>query len=413
MALKLYRRHRTECEGGHAEDTRSGEFEEGRRGWKKCACLIHVSGTLGGKFNRKQTGKSDWDEAKALVTAWETANAWDGKLALQPAPEPPQEEAQPRRIPIADAVKVFLTHREGAKIAPATLRKYRTFTKQLTAFADTRGYAMLDQFTSEDVDLFYSGWNLGARAKGKRLGTLRAFFRFCTNRKWLKENPISTDIKPPIGANRVANKAPYTDEELQRIMDACDRLGEIAWSNGREKGAWTGGDVKDFIWIMVYTGLRISDVGLFHMNRLKGNEVFLRAKKNGGEVFAYIPDWLRDRLNARAKRCGVRPFVVGQSDRLETVTDMWRRKIGKVFELAGKFEETPTPHRFRHTFARVLLQRGVPVADVADLLGDDEKTVREHYSRWVPERQARLTKILKDAFDHKPKPALVVLPGGR
>jgi hypothetical protein len=39
----------------------------------------------------------------------------------------------------------------------------------------------------------------------------------------------------------------------------------------------------------------------------------------------------------------------------------------------------------------------VPVADVADLLGDDEKTVRAHYARWVPERQARLTKILKDA----------------
>ena len=67
MALKLYRRHRRECEGGHPEDTRSGEFEEGRRGWKKCACLIHVSGTLGGKFNRKQTGKSNWDEAKTLV----------------------------------------------------------------------------------------------------------------------------------------------------------------------------------------------------------------------------------------------------------------------------------------------------------------------------------------------------------
>ena len=37
----------TECEGKHAEDARSGEFEEGRRGWKKCACLIHVSGTVG------------------------------------------------------------------------------------------------------------------------------------------------------------------------------------------------------------------------------------------------------------------------------------------------------------------------------------------------------------------------------
>jgi integrase len=77
--------------------------------------------------------------------------------------------------------------------------------------------------------------------------------------------------------------------------------------------------------------------------------------------------------------------------------------------LAGEFEEPATPHRFRHTFARILLQRGVPVADVADLLGDDEKTVREHYSRWVPERQARLTKILKDAFDDKAKPKLVVI----
>lgn len=92
---------------------------------------------------------------------------------------------------------------------------------------------------------------------------------------------------------------------------------------------------EGLIWVLVYTGLRISDVGLFHMNRLKDNEVFLRAKKNGGEVFAYIPDWLKDRLYARAKRCGQRPFVVGQSDRPETVTDMWRRRIGKVFELSG------------------------------------------------------------------------------
>src|ERR1035441_8768123 len=80
MALKLYRRHRTECEGAHPEDARSGEFEESRRGWKKCGCLIHVSGTLGGKFNRRQTGKADWDEAKALVALWEKA-ASDRKSA--------------------------------------------------------------------------------------------------------------------------------------------------------------------------------------------------------------------------------------------------------------------------------------------------------------------------------------------
>ena len=104
-------------------------------------------------------------------------------------------------------------------------------------------------------------------------------------------------------------------------------------------------------------------------------------------------------------------FLVGESQRLETVTDTWRRKLNKVFELAGEFEEIPTPHRFRHTFARILLQRGVPVVDVADLLGDDEDTVRDHYARWVPERQARLTKILQDAFEDKPRLRIVKMRG--
>jgi integrase len=405
MALKLYRRHRLECEGDHAEDSKSGEFEEGRRGWKKCSCLIHISGTLGGKFNRKQTGKSRWDEAKVIAAAWEQAQSWGDKpfIPASVATEKPQAP----RITIADAIKVYLTNREGAKIADTTLRKYKTFTKQLTEFADTRGYVLLDQITSSDMDVFYSGLALGVHAKGKRLSTLRAFFRFGVNRKWITESPVSSDIRPPIGASRVANKFPFTDEELERIIVACDKVGAVSWMNGRDRGTWTGEDVKDFIWVMVYTGLRISDVGLFHMERLKGNEVFLRAKKNGGEVFAYIPDWLSERLQARTKRLGPRPFVVGVSDRLETVTDLWRRKINKVFELAGKFDEPPTGHRFRHSFARILLQRGVPVSDVADLLGDDEKTVRQHYSRWVPERQARLTKILKDAFEDKPKPKIV------
>jgi integrase len=228
---------------------------------------------------------------------WEVAGVWEG--TPPPLASVPDEAAKPTRISIAGAVKVFLTSREGAKIAQATLRKYRTFTKQLTDFIDQCGYFMLDQITSADIDAFYSTWKLGARTKGKRLGTLRAFFRFCMYREWLPKNPVSPDAKPPIGANRVANKAPYTDDELQRIIDACDKFGTVTWSTGREQGACSGDDLKDFIWVMVYTGLRISNVGLFHIDRLKGNEVFRRAKENGGEVFAYIPDWLAQRLDVR------------------------------------------------------------------------------------------------------------------
>ena len=94
-------------------------------------------------------------------------------------------------------------------------------------------------------------------------------------------------MKPPICANRVANKAPYTDEEWQRIIDACDQLGTVKWSNGLEQGqVYSGEDLKDFIWVKVYTGLRISDVGLFHMDRLNGNEVFLRAQEERRRGFS-------------------------------------------------------------------------------------------------------------------------------
>jgi hypothetical protein len=106
---------------------------------------------------------------------------------------------------------------------------------------------MLDQFTAPDMDIFYATLALGARAKGKRLGTIRAFFRFCANREWLSKNPVTSDLKPPLGANRATNKIPFTDEELETIAGACGKLEPISWSNGRFKGVWTGEDAKDFI----------------------------------------------------------------------------------------------------------------------------------------------------------------------
>ena len=73
MPLNLYRRHRQECEAGHPEESRSGEFEERSKKWMRCGCRIYAVGTLGGKFRQRYTGKTTWDEAKAVAAAWEAA----------------------------------------------------------------------------------------------------------------------------------------------------------------------------------------------------------------------------------------------------------------------------------------------------------------------------------------------------
>jgi integrase len=391
-----------------------GEFEERARGWKRCACVIFVSGTLAGRFRRKRTGATTWEEARTHAAAIEAVGDWSGR----PVPAVPAADAPdaPTRVTIADATRIFLTNRETAQIAPATLRKYQTFTKQLTAYADGLGYVMIDQFTPSDGDLFYAGLKLGPRTKGTRLGVLRAFFRFAVNRKWISETPISSDIKPPVGSSKSADKMPFSDAELDRIRKACDNAprpmhqrdrspGHVGceYKNDQGSGTWTGEDIKDLIELMVHTGFRISDATLFDMSRLQGNHVMIREQKNGHHVFAWLPDRVRDRLTARAKLHGPRPFIVGQSERLETVTNVWRRRLAQAFEAAGPFKQKPTPHRFRHTFARRLLQDGNSIDDVAMAPGDDPKTVALHYSAWVPERQERLTRMFKKAYREKSK----------
>ena len=76
MPLNLYRRHRQGCEGGRATDSRSGEFHERKKGWKRCACVIFVSGTLDGKFARKATGTADWAEARRIAETYSKAASW-------------------------------------------------------------------------------------------------------------------------------------------------------------------------------------------------------------------------------------------------------------------------------------------------------------------------------------------------
>lgn len=152
---------------GRPEDSASGEFAERARGWKRCACVIFVSGTLAGRFQRKRTGATKWDDARAYAAAVEALGSWNGEPV--PAVLPPEAPAAQARVTIEDASRIFLTNRENAHIAAATLRKYRTFTKQLTAYADSRGYVMIDQFTPADADRFYAGLKLGLRTKGTRL----------------------------------------------------------------------------------------------------------------------------------------------------------------------------------------------------------------------------------------------------
>ncbi|HEX3471349.1 MAG TPA: hypothetical protein VHT28_09205, partial [Silvibacterium sp.] len=131
MALHIYRRHRRDCKAGHAEDSLSSEFDERKKGWKRCDCPITASGTLAKKYRRQSTGQWEWEAARAIVTNWEQAREWGGGAPTRPSDDAPPESLT--RITITAATQAFLDRISTKGFEPATESKYRTFIKQLRA----------------------------------------------------------------------------------------------------------------------------------------------------------------------------------------------------------------------------------------------------------------------------------------
>jgi hypothetical protein len=146
MPLSLYRRHRRDCKSGHAEDLFTSEYDERKKGWRRCECPIFVSGTLQGTYKRRNTGQWEWECAKPIAIGYEEVGTWVGQAVSLVAAVPVAGPASAaRRITIEDAVKAYL--QEFAEhAAVATQKKYRLLLKRLTAFSEHRGFIMIDQW---------------------------------------------------------------------------------------------------------------------------------------------------------------------------------------------------------------------------------------------------------------------------
>src|ERR1051326_3806273 len=374
MPLKLYRRHQQDCAGKHLQRSTSYESDEGRRGWKKCTCMIHVSGTIAGVKNRKSTGTFTWDAARAIALRLEKA-CWDGAPAPLPA-SVPEADVDPKRISIEYAANSYLAEHENTGSAHNTMRKYTVILKKLKDWAASNVYVRLDQSDTDGIRECRNSWDVNPRTAAKDHEHLKAFFEFCLENRWITYNPARFRTR----RNRAINapeddsqKSPFTDDELRRMYDACEnQYGKqpIHWNRkvhhrpaqneiAAYKYSWTGQDLADFISVSVYTGMRISDVATFHIDRVNENgEVFIRATKNGAKIATWIPEWLQERIRERARQSGPWIFGTHTTRDMNVITDVVRRKLKRLWDLRGPWAEKPTPHRFRHTFVRILLEKG-------------------------------------------------------
>jgi integrase/recombinase XerD len=229
---------------------------------------------------------------------------------------------------------------------------------------------------------FRNSWTIGPRTAGKHLERLKRFFNFCIENEWLEVNPARPLKTPKVSDTDVV---PFTEDEVKKILAACAKYD----GPNRER-------LKVLANLMLAIGLRIGDAVTIRKDRVMktpdGYSIVLRTAKTGTHVSCPVPDKFAKSLLGLADDT---PFWTQRSS-MEKCASNWRKIFSRVFTAAGVGGH---PHQFRHTFAKRLLVKGVPVGFVASLLGHGKVAITEKfYSKWISERQAVVDTAVRGAW---------------
>ncbi len=359
MTFKLFRRHKIDC-----------PHKDKGRDYRKCDCPIHCDGIVNGSRVIRSLHTVNWDRARRRLRELE-------------------EDYDVGRIhkTVTEAVKAFLSSKT---VKSTTMARY---VRQMDPFMEYFRTKEITSITVEDLDNYkLSRSHLAPLTWSKELQTIRDMFTFSIERGWRTDNPAKARGLMPKDP-RPKDREPYTEEEIARIVRACDTFGKSEYERRRARA---------MILLMKYFALRVSDVATLRRDRIKDGALWVRALKNGKPLWMPI-DELPDLIFAleavpmpmnQAGECVDGPyyFWTGEGEEeghIKTVV----RTLQAVFRESGV--ENAHTHKFRHTLATKILAEGGTFEDAAIILGDSPSVIERHYAKFSLERQRRTNSLLK------------------
>lgn len=213
-----------------------------------------------------------------------------------------------------------------------------------------------------------SDYGLNAASRARKIATIRSFYNYLTNKMHLlRENPVK-DIDAP-KLQKTLPKYLTLDESL-RLLESVD---------GKNQE-------RDYCILTLFLncGLRISELVGLNLRDIQDEALRVLGKGNKIRVI-YLNDACQDALR---RYLAVRRPITGRdanalflSSRNERISrSMVHAMVKKRLSAAGLDESQYSSHKLRHTAATLMLQNGVDVRAVQEVLGHDHLNTTEIYT---------------------------------
>jgi integrase/recombinase XerD len=373
----------------------SGCSRKSDRYWKRCDCRKWIYVSHDGSDYRFSAAPRSWQQAEGLRAEIFDSLGPDKHELRKLRGE--QQKQQRNRVTIAIAVDLHLQDASRRNLSRATLKiLVHLWRSRLIPWADSKNLRNLSELGINELADWRNSWQLSPLTAQKRQEQVRAFFCFCLQRGWIRENSASL-----LSRIKVDQKPTdyFPPEQLAKLIATTYRLAGTSPKLGT-----TATRLRTLILLMRWSGLRISDAVTLKRSSLVGDNLHLYQQKTSTHVFVPLPPSVANALrNVPSIKTSDSRYFFWSGRSRDNASDYWWRLFKRLFDIAqidqDGLPKKCHPHMLRDTFAVESLLSGIPIDQVSKLLGHASiKTTERHYLPFVKARQQQLVKSVQESW---------------
>lgn len=242
-------------------------------------------------------------------------------------------------------------------------------------------YDKLDYSKVTDYLIHLSGLKFNATSTNRHLSSIRSFYTFLMSQGYVKSSPFKL-ISGPKKEKKLPNYLQYN--EFEDLVNACDET-SLGIRN------------RMILELLFATGMRVSEAVNITIKDIyfKAQEIKVTGKGNKARIVYfnkvcqkvmsnYVINARQDLLNG--KKCDYL-LVNHLGNRLT------RRGVADIIDkliLKSSLKHKISPHTLRHTFATLMLNEGMDIREVQELLGHARLSTTSIYTHVSNEELRRV-----------------------